>query len=485
MRVCVIDDVPENATYMARVLADYQPIVFSDPRRARVELTANPVDVLVTDQKMPGLTGIELVRDVRNTSDDFAAIVVSAYTDADDLIDAVNSNVIYKYIVKPFSPSVLRQHVQRAIEHITLQRSHRDLQKRLAMQNAALIEEVRRLGSRPVDPMDVFLGSDPAMDRVRDLAHRYAASDQALLISGDTGTGKELMARAIHALSPRHDGPFLALNCSAFQETMLESELFGHVKGAFTGATGAKKGLLETADGGTLFLDEIAETPLILQAKLLRVLQFGTFFPLGSTRERSVHVRLVSATNKNLRTLVQRGVFREDLFYRINTLHIHMPPLRKRPRDIVPLLYHIADLRGLALPPLTESGVREIESYSFPGNIRELAAIVERAALSVKNASLNVLDGRTIGEAFDRIDIRSAEATVPEGPTGTSASDRMEVHLPRDDELIDLSAVVQEVEMRIIKRVLKQETGNVSRTARRLGLSRQGLKNKLDRDGRG
>ncbi len=488
MRVCIVDDILENAKYVQRVLADYETYLFDKPREALEFVRVNPIDILVTDQKMPGLTGIELVQGIREFSDDFIALVISAYTDSDDLIDAVNSNLIYKYVVKPFSPQVLLQHVQRASEKLELLRSNATLQQRLRLQNEALQQENRALRQNTAPAFDLFVGEDPAMNRVKELTQIYSASEEPVLVTGETGTGKELLARAIHESSRRREGPFLPLNCSALQESMLESELFGHAKGAFTGAEREKRGLLEAADEGTLFLDEIGDMPAALQAKLLRAIQFGTFIPVGSTEERTVDVRIISATNKNLREDVARGSFRSDLFYRINPLHIHIPPLRKRRRDIVPILRRVAEIRHLPMPTFSPEAKEALLSHSFPGNVRELGSILERLVLMQRRRGLEEIGLKELVEALD----------LPAVPGGGEAWPRLdelgvlfdqrpmaeserepELRLPEPGEELSLSRLIAELEGRIIRHVLEQEEGNISRTARRLGMSRQGLKNKL------
>ena len=488
MRVCIVDDILENAKYVQRVLADYETYLFDKPRDAMEFVRVNPIDILITDQKMPGLTGIELVLSIREFSDDFVALVISAYTDSDDLIDAVNSNLIYKYIVKPFSPQVLLQHVQRASEKLELLRSNATLQQRLRLQNEALQQENRVLRQNLAPAFDLVVGEDPAMDRVRELTQIYAGSEEPVLVTGETGTGKELLARAIHESSRRREGPFLPLNCSALQESMLESELFGHARGAFTGADREKRGLLEAADGGTLFLDEIGDMPAALQAKLLRAIQFGTFIPVGSVEERSVDVRIISATNKNLREDVARGSFRGDLFYRLNPLHIHIPPLRKRRRDIFPILKRLAEIRHLPLPAFSGEAKEALLAHSFPGNVRELGSILERLVLRQRRLRQEQVELRDLVDALDLPAKPRGEDGWPRpdevgalfeaGPRAT-ATGAAAIPLPEPGEDVSLAQLVSSLEERVIRHVLEQEEGNISRTARRLGMSRQGLKNKL------
>ncbi|MFP4484417.1 MAG: sigma-54-dependent transcriptional regulator [Spirochaetaceae bacterium] len=487
MRVCIVDDILENAKYVRRVLKDYSVTLFTDPHEARRHCIENSFDILITDQKMPGLTGLELVRAIRTRKTDFVTIVISAYTDSEDLIDAVNSNVIYKYVVKPFSPSVLLQHVHRAAEHLTLSRKNDRLQQALRKQHRILVEESRGEGSGSESIFDVFTGDDPAMRRTQELTQLYAVSDEPVIITGETGTGKELLARVIHAFSPRRNKAFLPLNCSAFQESILESELFGYERGAFTGADRPKKGLMEAADGGTLFLDEIGDLPVTLQPKLLRSVQFGTFIPVGGTAEKHVNVRVVSATNKNLRQLVERGLFREDLYYRINAFHVHLPPLRKRRRDILAIMERIAESRGIRMPNLSKEAREALLAHSFPGNVRELQSVLERLSLATRRDGDEPVSAEIMRAAVD------PEGTFLEGleqdqlaqnPVGLHGANGLSTAPPSLGEIapgesIDLNARLEIYRENVIRRVFLQEEGNISRTARRLAMSRQGLKNKL------
>jgi len=473
MQICVIDDILENAKYVRRILKDYTVTIFNDPREALDACRSRPFDIVITDQKMPAMTGIELVKAIRRRETDFIAIVISAYTDSEDLIDAVNSNIIYKYIVKPFSPSVLLQHVHRAAEHLTLSRKNEYLQRALRRQHRLLVEETRGDRGQAGSIFDVFTGDDPAIQHTQELTQLYAVSDEPVLVTGETGTGKELLARVIHAFSPRRNKPFLPLNCSSFQESILESELFGYERGAFTGADRAKKGLMEAAEGGTIFLDEIGDLPLNLQPKLLRSLQFGTFIPVGGTTERHVDVRVVSATNKNLRRLAEHGLFREDLYYRINAFHIHLPPLRKRRRDLLLIMERIAESRGLDMPELSDEARQILLDHPFPGNIRELQSILERLALTSRQNGRGAIPPDVMSRA-----IEPETGFGDDGSSGDSDEDEAEESID-PAEAIDLNARLEAYREQMIRQVFEQEEGNISRTARRLGMSRQGLKNKL------
>lgn len=468
LSICIVDDVAENGAFIKRVLASYEPSVFADPHAALEYLKSHTVDILITDQKMPGLTGLELIRKLREFGADVICVVVSAFTDRDDLIDAVNSNLVFKYLVKPFSVQELRDTVAAARARLERGRAEKRFAEELAVQNRLLLEEndSLRAGAQPI--LDLFAGGDPAMLKIKELALLYALSDEPVLITGETGTGKELLARVVHHFSPRRDHPFVAVNCSNLSEHLLESTLFGHVRGAFTGAERDKAGLVEDADGGALFLDEIGDLPAHLQPKLLRFIQFQTYTPVGGAKERSVDVRLISATNQNLRQMSGTGGFRSDLFYRLNTFQIHLPPLRQRRQDIVPIMRRIARVRGMDLPPVDDDARELLQRHDFPGNVRELQSVVQRLILLIQQRDTERL-------TRDLVDlVLSHRDPVAERDDGLT------VNVPQPGEEIDIREFLASIERRVIHTVFAQEDGNISRTARRLGLSRQGLRNKLD-----
>ncbi|MFW5789391.1 MAG: sigma-54-dependent transcriptional regulator [Spirochaetota bacterium] len=468
MDICIVDDVVENGRLIRRVLSNYATSLFADPHEALEHMRSHEVDILVTDQKMPGMTGLELIRRVRSIKPDVVAIVVSAFTERDDLIEAVNAQLVFRYLVKPFSVQELRDSVASAAARLERRRTEARMSSELAIQNRILLEEndTLRAGSQPI--LDLFAGGDPAMARIKELAMLYALSDEPVLITGETGTGKELLARIVHHFSPRRDKPFVAVNCSNLNEHLLESTLFGHARGAFTGAERDKQGLVQDAHEGTLFLDEIGDLPTHLQPKILRFIQFRTFTPVGATGERCVDVRIVSATNQNLRTMTEGGAFRTDLYYRLNTFQIHLPPLRQRRLDIVPIMRRIARARGSELPPVTDDAREFLEQHDFPGNVRELQNVVQRLLLLVHQNEVRAVTRAVLEQALAAATHRHREAN------GEIAIPR-----PAPGEQIDLRSVLRDVEQELIREVHAQEDGNISRSARRLGLSRQGLRNKL------
>ncbi len=469
MRIVIVDDEPSNVSFLKRVLQNYSTETFVHPREALHYCCQNDFDIIVSDQKMPELSGIELIRKVKEQNNDFTALIISAYTDTDDLIDAVNSNLIYKYIVKPFSPDFLLQNVLRATETLNLQREKARLELQLKEQNRDLAEENAHLRATLSNPLDDFIGFHQPIVKLKELATMYARSDEPLLISGETGTGKELIARAVHSLSPRSKNPFVAVNCSAFSENLLESELFGFEKGAFTGALNNKKGLVESANGGTLFLDEIGDFPLAFQAKILRFIQFGTFFPIGSVIEKQVDVRIIAATNKQLEKEVVEGRFRKDLFYRINSLQVEIPPLRDRKEDILPIIDALAARKKYKLPVIAPEAEEYLFSYPFPGNVRELEGFVEKIYLRATSHGIENVDREEVADALTKGKNRYFYTA-----TDQKSVDELNVNQP-----INLQDYIDSFQKEIIAQYLEFHKGNISRTARALSLSRQGLKNKM------
>jgi two-component system response regulator HupR/HoxA len=474
MKIIVVDDESANVTYLRRVLQNYETETFVDPMDALDYCRENDFDLIIADQKMPGLSGIDMIKHIQTRKSDFLGIIISAYTESGDLIDAVNSNVIYKYIVKPFTPDSLLQNVHRADENLSLQREKRRLEDRLRDQNEALRRENLQLKTRAEMGLDSFIGYHPKIERIKSLSRMYALSEEPLLLTGETGTGKELIARGVHAMSSRRDGRFMALNCSAFSEQLLESEFFGYEKGAFTGAIRNKSGLVEEAEGGTLFLDEIGDFPSSFQSKILRFIQFGTFFPVGSTKEKQVNVRIIAATNRNLDRDVERGIFRKDLFYRLSSLHIAIPPLRERKEDILPLIEYIAAKRRYDLPRFEEDGLNWILKYSFPGNVRELEGLLEKLNLHAAVHRTEAISSELIREILTR---GMQDGDYDSLPIFTEAGP--EERIPGKGDF-DLPEYLDSIQKRIITRKLTMNGGNISKTARELHVSRQGLKNKMD-----
>jgi two-component system response regulator HydG len=321
-------------------------------------------DVILSDLRMPGLSGIDVLRTLREARVDAAFIVMTGFGTIDTAVEAMKLGAV-DFMQKPFFRDELLMRVRAAVDLRQLARQVDLLQKQM----------------RPAGSLEALVGESEPIRRVKDLICRAAAAPGTVLITGETGTGKELAARAIHAGSPRATKPFVALNCAAVPETLLESELFGHARGAFTGADAARAGLIEHASGGTFFLDEIGTMASSLQAKLLRTIESGEVRRVGSNESRSIDVRFLAATNADLHSAVQAGSFRQDLYYRLNVHHIHLPPLRERPGDVRRLAQHFLDRdgAGAGVTGCSEAAWNILGAYSYPGNVRELEHVVQRA----------------------------------------------------------------------------------------------------------
>ncbi|MBI4538294.1 MAG: sigma-54-dependent Fis family transcriptional regulator [Gemmatimonadetes bacterium] len=408
-----------------------------DGEAALRKMHAGPYDILVLDLKMPGMDGITLQRRVQEVDKDATIIILTAYASVETAVEALKLGA-FDYVTKPVDPDDLSNIVRNALK-----------QKELAEENIRLKEKVSEL-TLP----SPIIGESAKMRHVLELIATVAEADSTVVTRGESGTGKELIARAIHAQSRRRYFPIVAVNCGSIPETLLESELFGHEKGAFTGAQYRRKGRIELAHGGTLFLDEIGDIPPKMQVDLLRVLETKRFARLGGSQEITSDFRLICATNKNLEALVEEGTFREDLYYRINVFSIHVPPLRERRDDILPLAEHFIQkcARAMAKPVRRISPeAREILlSYRWPGNVRELENAIERAIV-----------------------IGKGPVILPED---------LPLHVEREGrEEGDLSLAALEKEH--IQRVLDQLDGNITQSARALGIDRVTLYNKIQRYG--
>ncbi|MHC4923041.1 MAG: sigma-54-dependent transcriptional regulator [Planctomycetota bacterium] len=404
---------------------------------AREALDARRAEVVLLDVRLPDGDGIDLLRELRSEPGGPEVVVLTGHGNVNDAVEAMRLGAFH-YTTKPFVLDEVEMVVRRAAERSSLARRARALERLTASG-------------------DALVGESPALAGVMELVERMAESDAPVLVQGETGVGKELVARAVHLRSPRRGGPFVVVNCGALQEGLLESEIFGHEKGAFTGAVKAREGLAEVADGGTLFLDEIGEMPAALQVKLLRVLQDGEVRRVGSNRVHRVDVRFVAATNRDLEEAVREGTFREDLYYRIRVLPVAVPPLRERLDDLPALLDHfLARARRRGAPPrVTERALAALRAYGWPGNVRELRNIAERMAV--------LTPGDTVDLAQVPAEIRSPGSTADAGGEG----------YPADRSLA-------EIERHHIFKVLDDCGGNKTRAASVLGITVRTLYNRLD-----
>lgn len=378
-RIMVIDDEESMCKFMQIMLKKegYEVTTTQSSNQALDILKQRNHDLVIADLMMPELNGLELLAKVKNLDPEANFIVMTAYASVDTAIEALKKGA-YDYLTKPFKVDEIRILIKKALE-----------QKQMKRENISLKKQLKKEFS-----FDNFIGSSPQILEMRKMAERVAQSDSTVLIQGESGTGKELVAKAIHYYSQRSEKNFVTINCAAIPETLLESELFGHLKGAFTGAVKEKQGLLKVADGGTFFLDEIATTSQAIQVKLLRVLEEKEIIPVGGTKPVEVDVRLITATNADLEQEVKLGKFRPDLFYRLNVFPITIPPLRERKDDIKILVYHFikkyCEKLNIKEKRISEDTLKKLISYSWPGNVRELENTIERAVLLSKNEEISV-----------------------------------------------------------------------------------------------
>ncbi len=471
--ILVVDDEVRSVEALRRILEDeFDVFTATSVEEARALLQREWVQIILCDQRMPDMTGVEFLKQVREEWPEVIRMIISGYADEGDIIDAVNEAGIYQYISKPWHPDDLLLKLRNAVELFHLQRQNAVLATELKMKPATLsrnLEEKRRILQSRYAGMDFIVRSpDSRLNATCELIRRVAPYDVNVLITGESGTGKELCARAVHYNSLRREGPFVVENCGAIPDDLLESELFGHKRGAFTGAVQDHVGLLEKADGGTIFLDEIGEISPAFQVKLLRFLQEGEIRPVGSNRSRKVDVRVIAATNRDLEAEVRAGRFREDLYYRLATFTIHMPPLRERREDIVPLanslLAEAMAQLGKEVKGFTEEALSCLAAYHWPGNVRELQNEIKRMLVLAEDEWLGA-------ELISPHVLRAAPQEAEEEMALLTAGSGT------------LKERVERLEAMILKETLIRHRWNRTRAAEELGLSRVGLRSKLERYG--
>ncbi|MCL6640342.1 MAG: sigma-54 dependent transcriptional regulator [Candidatus Rokubacteria bacterium] len=457
--VLIVDDEARVLDALEAILAgDFRVLRAGGGEEALAVLRAEPdVAVVLTDYRMPGMTGVELLRRSQEVAPEAIRIVLTAYTDVDSLMDAINTGRIYHFIPKPWEPKDLAQVVRRAVERWELARDNARLRDELELAlNAARREAAEALARPPA--FERLIGAGTGLRAAVELARKVLGSDTTVLLLGETGTGKEVFARLLHEHGPRRSRRFVAQNCGALPETLLESELFGHVRGAFTGAVAERRGLFEEADGGTIFLDEVGEMSPAMQLRLLRVLQEGEIRRLGASQARKVDVRVIAATNVDLEAEIEAGRFRRDLYYRLSVFPIRLPPLRERAEDIPALAEHFLRIyrqrARRTVPEFTPEAMAALRAYPFPGNVRELENEVERTVMMAD-------DGRPIGLQHLSPRLRGDGGPAAAGPPG-------------------LAAAIEQLKRRMIEDALR-ECGSKTRAAERLGISRQSLQQMLRR----
>ncbi|HRH13012.1 MAG TPA: sigma-54 dependent transcriptional regulator [Azonexus sp.] len=475
--ILVIDDEVRSQEALRRTLEEDFEVFAASSAAAGMEILESEqstadIRIVLCDQRMPGMTGVEFLKQVRDRWPDVIRIILSGYTEAEDIIAGVNVAGIWQYLLKPWQPEQLLLTLQRASEVWRLQQDNQRLSLELRTAAPALRQRVESKQEKARNRFGLAAlvrGPGSPLDDVCAMIGRVAPYDLSVMITGESGTGKEMVARAIHYESQRADRPFITENCGALPDTLLESELFGYKRGAFTGAVEDRVGLFQQADGGTLFLDEIGETSPAFQVKLLRVLQEGEFRPLGSNRAVTVDVRVIAATNRNLDEDLRSGRFREDLYFRLATIAIHVPPLRERPMDF-PLfadriLEASCDALGKTVTGFATDALAVLATYDWPGNVRELKNEILRMVALANGPKLGaeLLSPRVL-RAPELTRVEPAEAWT-DGFAG-SLKERQE-----------------QLETRVLKSAMQRHRGNKSRVACELGLSRVGLRAKLARYG--
>ena len=376
-RILVVDDEIIVCESCQRILEEegYEVEIALSGKEAFEKMKEHPLDLVITDLKMPGIDGMEVLKVVRKEYPDTIVIMITGFSTVETAVEAMKQGA-FDYIPKPFTPDEVSIVVKKAFE-----------QKNLLLENISLRQELQEKYA-----FDNIIGKSKKMQEIFRTIAKVAPTDRTVMIYGGTGTGKELVARAIHFNSPRRDKPFVPVDCAVLSENLLESELFGHVKGSFTGAISTKPGLFEVADGGTLFLDEVGNITMSIQSKLLRVLQEREFKPVGGTTSKKVNIRLIAATNKDLEKMIKDGTFMEDLYYRLNIVLLHLPSLKDRPEDIPLLAVHFlkkhAEEMGKSVKGFTPEAVDRLIKFPWPGNVRELEHVVERTVVMMEEEDM-------------------------------------------------------------------------------------------------
>ena len=450
-RILIVDDESSLREVLSIMLhrEGYQVDTAVDGEQAASRLRSRSYDLVISDIRMPRMSGLELLRMIKEHTPETVVVMITAFSTSDEAVEAMKKGA-YDYITKPFNNEEIKQIVKNALERYSLR-----------IENLALREELGRRFS-----FEGLVGKSKPMQDVINLVRKVAATSAKVLITGESGTGKELVARAIHYQSDRRDRPFVSINCGAIPENLLESELFGHERGAFTGAVRQKEGLFESAADGTIFLDEVAELPQLMQVKLLRVLQEGEFRRVGGNRPIKVDVRVIAATNRRLEEAVAAGAFREDLYYRFNVIRVELPALRSRREDIPMLIEWFWErFTGKGGVQVDEDAMRRLMDYSWPGNVRELENVVERATILGQQGRITL------------------DCLPPNLVSGAAGSVMPLIEVP--DGGLDLDAYLGEIEKDLLVKALERAGGVRKGAARLLGISFRSIRYRLAKYGFG
>ncbi len=457
-KILIIDDEPSIGTGCKRVLEreNHEVSYEQDGKEGLKEALTSGYDLILLDLLLPGIEGMDILRSVKDKGIPSEVIIITGYATVQTAVEAIKLGAT-DYISKPFSPDELIIHVNRVFQHMDLRRENIALREELGLQEG----------------FSGIIGESPAMKKVFSVVRRVARTDSNILITGESGTGKEVIAQAIHRMSLRREHPFIPCDCSALTPTLLESELFGHIKGSYSGAVSTKQGLFEIASKGTLFLDEVSNISLEIQSKLLRVLETRTIRRVGDTAERSIDIRLIAASNQDLSRMVQDGSFRDDLYYRLEVIPIHLPALRERRDDIVKLavsfLENVRKTGDVQARHFSEEAVAVLEKYPWPGNIRELKNLVERVAI--------LCDSEIIGVKHLPNKIRNASAGSDELEFPSSWEEFKKYKQKKKDKLLS------QIEKDFLIAALTDAGGNISRAAANIGMQRTNFHSLLKKYG--
>ncbi|MCB0355479.1 MAG: sigma-54-dependent Fis family transcriptional regulator [Bdellovibrionales bacterium] len=451
-RILVVDDEESIREFLEIMLKKegYEPTCVEDGQQALDMFKKRTFDMVISDLQMPNMTGIELLRAIRDQDPDMLFMMITAFGTTETAVEAMKLGA-YDYITKPFKIDEVRINIANALRSRNLEFENRSLKKELVKEYS----------------FQNLIGNSESMHRIFDMIKRVSQTPTNILITGESGTGKEVIAKAIHYNGPLKDKPFVPVNCGAIPESLMESEMFGHKKGSFTGAVADKAGMFEVADGGTLFLDEVGELPMSIQVKLLRAIQERVIRRVGAVEDTEVNVRIIAATNRNLQEMVEDGTFRQDLFYRLNVINIHSPTLRERKEDIILLARHFLkkynERLGKAVNGISDEALEQLKKYNYPGNVRELENIIER--------TVALEGGNTI--------LPESLPPMVNTPSGRKMASSHEIEIT--EEGLDLEKVIGQIEKELLVKAIHAANGVKKRAAKLLNISFRSMRYRVEK----